>query len=89
MMHNLTDLNVTEQKAELKLICKILKPTGVYCVLLFLTSVISNLTILWIQIKNKMLFQHVNLLIFAIAILSLIGTVVELPLIITTSFKCK
>ena len=94
MLANLTDfLNFSESKDHAKMVytvdCKILNVVGGYYIFLFLISCISNIWILWILIKNKMLLQHANLLLFAVAILSLIGTFIELPLIIVTSFKCK
>jgi hypothetical protein len=75
---------------EIHIDCRILKIVGIYCILLFIVSSASNITIIWILLKNKKnLFKKIYILIFALAVLSLFGKLTELPLIITTVFKCR
>lgn len=69
--------------------CQVLSIFGVYCILLFIVSTSANITVLWILLKNRNLLKHIYILIFALAVLSLLGTIVELPLIIITAFKCR
>ena len=62
--------------------CSTLQLVGVYCIILFLISIISNSLLILILIRNrKKLLTSVNIFIFALAILSLIPTL--------TAFKCK
>ena len=70
--------------------CSTLQLVGVYCIILFLISIISNSLLILILIRNrKKLLTSVNIFIFALAILSLIPTLIELPLLTITAFKCK
>jgi hypothetical protein len=74
---------------EIPINCKILNIVGIYYALLFIISNASNLAIILILLKYRNLLKHIYILIFALAVLSLFGTLTELPLIITTSFKCR
>ena len=74
---------------EIRVDCRVLKIFGVYCSLLFIVSNASNITVLYILLRNRTLLRHIYILIFALAVLSLIGTLVELPLIIITAFSCR
>ena len=72
--------------------CSTLKAIGIYFVILLFVSIISNLTliaILW-RLKNdlKKSFNR-NIFKFALAVLSLFGALIELPLTAASAFKCK
>ena len=70
--------------------CSILTNIGIYCVILFILSMILNITLIWILIKNrKKLLDSTNALILSLSILSLLGTLVELPMVSVTSFACR
>ena len=72
------------------LTCSELKNIGIYVVILFIISVISNITLIYILIKNKKhLLNEVNIQIFALSILSLIGTLIELPMVGIAAFACR
>ena len=69
--------------------CYKLVPIGIYCVLLYIVGIISNPTLICIILRNKELMNPVNLLILALASLNLVGILIELPLVATSSFVCK
>ena len=70
--------------------CPLLNSVAIYCVLLFLVSLVSNFMIILILIKNKKeLLHQINILIFVLAFLNLIGTLIGLPVVMITAFKCK
>ena len=70
--------------------CFLFNSVGIYCILLFIVSLLSNLKLIWILIKNKKEMLHqINILILVLALLSLIGTLLGLPLITITAFACK
>ena len=82
-------LNLTEmERKNLQKKIFIFENIGIYCVLLIIVSTISNSVLIFILVKNrKKLLHHLNILILVLAILSLIGTLLELPLVIDTAFK--
>ena len=70
--------------------CLILKFVGIYCILIFIISIASNVSLIWVLLSNKKKLLHqFNILIFALAVLSLLGAIVDLPLVIITSFECR
>ena len=70
--------------------CSILTSIGVFCIILFLVSVLSNSTLMWILIKNRDdLFNTVNILTVILSAINLIGTLIEIPMVGTAAFKCK
>jgi hypothetical protein len=69
--------------------CYTLNYIGVYCIVLFVISFISNTTLLILIIKfSKELLKN-NLLMMWLIILNLIGTLIEFPLVAISAFKCK
>ena len=59
---------------------------SIFCLILFIISFILNTIIIIVFIRNKdELLKNVNLLTFALIITCLIGTLIELPLISSTS----
>jgi hypothetical protein len=70
--------------------CSIVTSIGVFCVALFVVSVWSNSTVIWILIKNRNhLFNTVNILTVILSGINLIGTIIELPMVGTAAFQCK
>ena len=59
---------------------------GVFTLVLFIFSFISNSTLLVIYLKNKSLFKSINMVIVILAAFNLIGTVFTLPLVTVNSF---
>ena len=66
-----------------------LKYICVFCVFLLMVSITFNSTLIWILISNKELLQRVNIMVLALTILSLYGTLIELPMLITSIFNKK
>ena len=70
--------------------CSELFNIGIYVVILFLISLISNITVIFILLKHKkQLLNRINIQIFALSILNLIGTVIELPMVGIAAFACR
>ena len=70
--------------------CLTLNWIGFYCIILFIISFISNLALIWIYaINRKYLIHGPNVLLFALTVLSFIGTLIELPLVAASAFNCK
>jgi hypothetical protein len=85
MLDNLTDDFVLPIED-----CYILRPFGIYFILLILTSLISNSSVIFVYIKNrKDLLKHLNIMTFVSVILSLIETIMGIPVIIITLFSCR
>ena len=85
MIENLTDDFVLPVEE-----CYILIPFGEYFILLILTSLISNSSVIFVFIKNrKELLKHLNILTFVSVILSLMETLAGIPVIIITLFSCR
>jgi hypothetical protein len=69
--------------------CYKLRILGLFCVLLFLASTLVNSMLLHVFIKNKNLRTSFNILIIALNILNLTGTILQLPFIIISNLSCK
>ena len=70
--------------------CSELINIGIYVVILFIVSFISNVTLIYILIKHrKQLLNRINIQIFVLSILNLIGTLIELPMVGIAAFACK
>ena len=70
--------------------CSVLEYFVSYFLILFIISITSNTTVIWNYIKyRKKLLKNVNILTFALVVLSLIETLVGLPIDIITAFSCK
>ena len=87
MILNLTNISVSESPDTLS---EKLYSIGIFCIVLLIISLISNTTLIWILLKNKTeLLCYSNILVLFLAIISLIGAIIELSIIITTTFKQK
>ena len=60
-----------------------------YVVILFFTSAITNILLLWVLLRRKEMRTPVNSFIIFFTILSLFGTCSEFPLITISMLKCK
>lgn len=69
--------------------CYQLKIIGYYCVILFVTSFVSNTTFIITFLKNKSLLRPINIMILLLTISNLIGTLFQLPLVFVSAFSCK
>ena len=70
--------------------CSILTNIGIYCLVLFIVSIILNGTLIWILIKHrKKLLDSINTLILSLSMLSMLGTLIELPMVAIAAFSCK
>ena len=70
--------------------CSLLKYAGVYCILLIIISITTSLTLIWVFLKHrKELLHSFNIIILALAVISLFGTLVGLPIVISTTFSCR
>ena len=87
MKKNSTDENWEPPQSPVD--CSTLNYIGIYCIILFVISIISNTTILGLIIKfSKQLLVN-NILMIWLIILNLIGTLIELPLVAFSAFSCK
>ena len=68
--------------------CFALKMVAHFLVIILFLSVLFNSTIILVYIRYKQLITPFNVLILAIIILNLIGSILELPLVILTNFSC-
>ncbi len=71
--------------------CNLLNYFGIYYLILFIISIISNIAILYILAKNRKssMIRGRNILILVLVLLNLLGTIVALPIVIMTSFSCR
>jgi hypothetical protein len=68
--------------------CFVLSIIGVYVSLLFFLGIVLNILNLWLFLKAKLL-NPINLFMTTLIILNLIGTLLELPLVIHSAFSCR
>ena len=70
--------------------CVVLNDIGIISIIVLIISVLSNLMLIWLLVRyNKELLNGINLLVLAVSILNLIGTIVAFPILRITSFKCR
>jgi hypothetical protein len=62
---------------------------AIYSIILFIVSAISNSTVTWILLKNKSLLHRANILILTLTIINLTGTLIQLPILIISTFYKK
>ena len=88
MLQNLTD---TDEwiAPDVPVECYKLKPIAIYLILLFIVSIVSNSTLSWIVIKYKETMSPINTLMLPLAVMNIIGTLIELPLVFISSVSCK
>ena len=69
--------------------CYKLKGIAIYLIILFISSMSINGLLAVVFIWFKSLRNPLNAFIFTLNILNLVGTVTELPLVITSNFSCR
>ena len=69
--------------------CYKLKIVALYSTILFVVSMIANPSLIWIILRNKDLMNPANACVLPLAVLSIIGTLIELPLVTTSASLCK
>ena len=69
--------------------CYKLKSIGVYSSVLFIIGLISNPTLIGIILRNRDLWNEINILLAVLALLNLIGVLIELPLVTISAFMCR
>ncbi len=70
--------------------CSTLRSIGIYIVVLFIISFISNITLIYALIKyRKNLLTALNIQILCLSILNLFGTMIELPMVGIAAFVCR
>ena len=85
---NLTKMNDTEDEHLFE--CSVLNNVGIYCVIVMVIALFSNVILISILAKHKKeLLHNLNILVIVVSILSLIGTIVGFPILSATSFKCR
>jgi hypothetical protein len=69
--------------------CFVLSMIGIYVSVLFFLGIVFNVLNLWLFLKAKLLINPINLFMTSLIVLNLIGTFLELPLVIHSAFKCR
>jgi len=68
--------------------CFVLKIVAIYLGIILFLSILFNSVIILVYIRFKHLITPYNVIILSIIILNLIGSLVELPIIIVTNYSC-
>jgi hypothetical protein len=69
--------------------CEALQAIGIYCVLLFVFSLLFNSILLFLIIRHREYKNSLNMHMCALVGLNLFGTITELPWIIISNLKCR
>jgi hypothetical protein len=80
--------NISYEKSPLVLVNDLLalKIIGVYLIILFVLSIVSNVTLLWLFYINKKLRKPTDIYILTLAVNNVFGSVTSLPFIIISNF---
>ena len=62
---------------------------GIYIVILFVFSLISNGILIRKYVENRQYLSNIHLLKFAIVILNTVGTLISLPIVALRAFSYK
>ena len=82
-------LNGTWTNPNVSVECYKLVPIATYCIILFIVALTTNLALIWILLKNKELLHNANILILALSVLNIIGSLLELPFVLVSAILCK
>ena len=86
----ITSINISDAYTRVSPVtCWKLNIIAVYCIFLFVSSILVNGTLLWIFFKVKELRTPINIFVIVFTVLSLIGSSVETPFVITSNFACR
>ncbi|RNA19352.1 melanopsin [Brachionus plicatilis] len=69
--------------------CYKLRIIAVYCLIIFFLSLTANSVLLWILIYFKELRNSMNAFMLALSVCNLIGSLIELPMVVISNFNCK
>lgn len=69
--------------------CFQLKIMGVYCTIVFISSLVLNSMHLYVYLKNKRLRTPNNFFHLALTILNLFASCTELPMVMISAFNCR
>lgn len=69
--------------------CFQLNILNIYCIFIFVSSILFNSTLLLTFYSNKNLRTTYNVFIIALAALNLVSTFTELPFVILSNYHCK
>jgi hypothetical protein len=76
-------------RARFEVDCQILKGFGVYSIMLFLISIISNGILIFVILKHKsLLMTNTNVLILTVSIINLLATILYSPFTTIATFNC-
>ncbi|RNA35867.1 melanopsin [Brachionus plicatilis] len=69
--------------------CYKLNIVSLFCIILFICSFSFNSILLWVFYMSKELRSPLNIIMIALTILNLTGTITELPTVIVTNYTCR
>ena len=69
--------------------CDEMRLFGIYLIFIFISSVIFNSLVIWIFYVKKESRTALNKLFVTLTILNLFGCIIEIPLVIFSSFNCR
>ena len=78
-----------EYNRESPVTCWKLNIIASYYLILFTTSLLVNSVLLWIFLKEKEFRTPLNVFVIAFTALSVLGSVVEGPLVIGSNYYCR
>jgi hypothetical protein len=69
--------------------CGKLNIGGIYCSIIFVSSLVLNTYVFVVYFKNKLLHKATNLYLFVLIVSNMIGTITILPFWIISNIECK
>ena len=69
--------------------CSTLKIISFYLAFIFMIGVLSNTTLIWILCSCKRLRTRLNIFIITLCVINLIATLIEVPLVMISNYKCR
>ena len=69
--------------------CSTIKYFIIYFIILLITSFTANGTLISTYLKNRQYMRNVQFLKLSIAILNLLGTAFDMPLLTINAFNCR
>lgn len=91
MSINLSNTNTTLDRYNLEplLTCDQFYFMGAYCVFLIVMGIVCNSILINSFIKDKALLKPINFMFLSFCVLSLIATILEVPMVAVSCFQCK
>ena len=69
--------------------CTQLRSVAIYCLILFILSLLSNSILLIILIRHKEFRNATSIFMISLTILNLFGSLLEFPFVIFSNFYCR